>query len=71
MTALPLLTFDEAQRVGERVHDHWVRMTGDAPVPRDNFAWADLVQFVTRAACERLIERDVGEEDLPGGDKTA
>jgi hypothetical protein len=64
MTALPLLTFDEAQRVGERVHDHWVRMTGEAPVPRDNFAWADLVQFVTRAACERLVEREA-EYDGP------
>ena len=63
MTALPLLTFDEAQRVGERVHDHWVRMTGEAPVPRDNFAWADLVQFVTRAACERVVERGMAEDD--------
>jgi len=66
MTTLPLLTFDEAQTVGARVHDHWLRMTGEAPAPRDSFAWADLVQFVTRAACERVVERDVMDDEMSG-----
>ena len=64
MTTLPLLTFDEAQSVGEAMHDHWQRITGDAPIARDNLAWADLVQFVTRKACECVIGRDAGEEGM-------
>jgi len=52
---------DEAQSVGEAMHDHWFRMTGEAPIARDNLAWADLVQFVTRKACECVVGR--GSED--------
>ncbi len=58
---MPILSYDEAQQVGVRVHDHWMRMTGEAPIPRDNLGWADLVQFVTRVACERVADR--GSED--------
>jgi hypothetical protein len=54
---LPILTYDEAQIVGEAVHDHWVRMRGETPIARDNLGWADLVQFVTRKACEQVVER--------------
>ena len=61
MQALPLLSYDEAQSVGEDVHDHWLRMTGEAPISRDNLGWADLVQFVTRKACERVVERGTGD----------
>jgi len=61
MTTLPLLSYDEAQSVGEVLHDHWVRMTGEAPIARDNLGWADLVQFVTRKACERVVERDADD----------
>ena len=64
MTALPLLTYDEAQSVGEAVHDHWLRMTGEAPIARDNLGWADIVQFVTRKACERLVERAGDDEGV-------
>ena len=66
MTALPLLTYVEAQSVGEVLHDHWLRMTGEAPIGRDHLAWADLVQFVTRKACERVIERDGRDDEMRG-----
>jgi len=65
VTTLPLLTFDEAQTVGARAHDHWLRMTGEAPLPRGDNAWGDLVQFVTKAACESLVEREVTEDNIP------
>jgi len=62
MTTLPILSYDEAQSAGEVLHDHWLRMTGDPPIARDNPGWADLVQFVTRKACERVVERDAGDQ---------
>ena len=58
MPPLPILSYDEAQAVGAAVHDHWLRMTGTAPGGRDDLYWADLVQFVTRKACERVVERE-------------
>lgn len=63
MQALPILSYDEAQKVGADVHDHWLRMTGAAPVGRDDLSWADLVQFVTRKACEHVVARAVDEAD--------
>ena len=62
MSPLPLLSYDEAQAVGVAVHDHMLRMTGAAPIARDDLGWADLVQFVTRKACERVVEREADEE---------
>ena len=44
MTLVPLLTFEEAQHVGSKLHDHWQAMGGSAPFERDDFAWADIVQ---------------------------
>lgn len=44
------LTHQEAERAGEALHDHWVRVYGDVPMPRTSLAWADLVQFVLRTA---------------------
>lgn len=38
-------------------------MTGEAPIWRDNLGWADLVQFVTRKACERVVARGDGDDD--------
>jgi len=61
---LPILSYDEAQYVGADVHDHWLRMTGAAPIGRDDLGWADLVQFVTRKACERVVARDDEAEPL-------
>ena len=63
MPAIPLLSYDEAQQVGVAVHDHWLRLTGAAPIGRDDLGWADLVQFVTRKACERVVAR--GDADDP------
>jgi hypothetical protein len=64
MVTLPILSFDEAQSVGEKVHDHWVRQNGDAPVPRHDLAWGDLVQFVTRQACEHVVARSLNDDDM-------
>ena len=64
MMTLPILSFDEAQAVGSEMHDHWLRLTGAAPIPRDNLGWAALVQFVTRKACERVLGR-LGDDEIP------
>lgn len=45
-----LLTFGQAQRVGELLHDRWGAMAGQVPLQRDDMAWADIVQFVLRMA---------------------
>lgn len=65
MAGLPILSFDEAQAVGSKVHDHWVKMNGEAPIPRDNLGWADLVQYVSRIVCERVVEREAAEDEVP------
>lgn len=53
----PLLRFEDAQAVGEAVHDQWEKLVGPAPIARDDLAWADLVQFVARTARARVAER--------------
>ena len=65
MSPLPLLSYDEAQALGVAVHDHMLRMTGAAPIARDDLGWADLVQFVTRKACERVVAREEEGERMP------
>lgn len=45
-----LLTFTQAQRVGELLHDRWSAMAGQVPLERDDMAWGDIVQFVLRMA---------------------
>ena len=65
MKTMPLLSYDEAQEVGAAVHDHWLRLTGEAPIGRDDLGWADLVQFVTRKACERVVEREAADDQIP------
>ena len=64
MKVVPILSYDEAQDVGAAVHDHWLRMNGAAPIGRDHLAWADLVQFVTRKACERVVEREGADDEM-------
>lgn len=52
MTPTPI-TFDQAERVGQALHDRWAIMTkGNAPLTRDDMAWSDIVQFVIRKASE-------------------
>lgn len=63
--ALPILSYDEAQDVGAALHDHWLRLTGAAPIGRDDLGWADLVQFVTRKACERVVAREEEDDLMP------
>lgn len=45
-----LLTFGQALRVGELLHDRWSIMAGTVPLSRDDMAWGDIVQFVLRTA---------------------
>jgi hypothetical protein len=54
---MPLLAFDEAEQVGRALHDHWVKMAGEAPMGADDMGWADVVQFVARKAREIADER--------------
>lgn len=64
MPDLPsLLTFNEAQALGEELHDHWAKQdpNGVAPLARDDFAWGDVVQFVLRRASAIVREREDGQ----------
>ena len=54
---VPLLAFEEAEKVGRALHDHWVKMAGEAPMPAEDMGWADMVQFVARKAREIANER--------------
>ncbi len=47
------------------MHGHWLRLTGEAPLGPGNLGWADLVQFVTRKACERVVEREAADDRIP------
>jgi hypothetical protein len=46
----PLVTFAEAEEIGRRLHDRWAKMTGQAPLARDDLGWADITQFLLRTA---------------------
>lgn len=61
MTA-PLLTFAEAEAVGRKLQARWEAMAGTTPLPADDLAWADIVQFVLRKA------RDVADERVGSGE---
>lgn len=53
LPAPPLITYAEAEAIGQQMHDRWQMLGGgDAPLERADFAWADLVQFVIRKADE-------------------
>jgi predicted protein tyrosine phosphatase len=58
---MPVLSYDDAQAVGEAFHDHWAKMAGSAPIERGDLAWADMVQFVARTARERIAARAESE----------
>jgi hypothetical protein len=51
----------EAETVGERIHDHWKKMAGKAPLERGDMGWGDLVQQVLRAARDVVSAREGGE----------
>src|SRR5688500_7026878 len=48
----PLITFAQAEAIGQQLHDHWLKMAGSAPMDRDDQGWGDVVQFVIRKARE-------------------
>ena len=54
----PLLKFSEAERVGNRLHDHWLKMAGTVPFAWDDPAWADIVKQVERFSRDVLDERE-------------
>ena len=54
---MPLLTFAEAEAVGQKLHDHWKKMAPDLPLTADDMALADIVQFVAREARGLVRER--------------
>lgn len=54
---LPLITFAEAEAIGQRLHDHWERMAGNAPLQRDDMGWGDLVQQTLRFARDVVDSR--------------
>jgi hypothetical protein len=57
-TEIPLLKFNEAERLGGELHARWNLMTGgDAPLEADDPAWADIVQFIIRRASVVVRER--------------
>lgn len=54
----PLVTFTEAEAIGGELHDRWAKFTRETPpLGREDFAWADMVQFVIRRADEAARER--------------
>jgi hypothetical protein len=56
----PLLSFANAEKVGQELHDRWALLAGQAPpFGRDDLAWSDIAQFVVRRA------RDIGRVGLP------
>jgi hypothetical protein len=59
MIVAPVISFDQAERVGQALHDHWLSMSGAAPLKRDDMGWGDIVQFTLRTA------RDVLDGDKP------
>lgn len=58
MAGAPILRFADAEQIGVDLHDRWEKMTGQAPLARDDMGWADVVQFVVRRAREIVTERE-------------
>ena len=58
LPAPALITYAEAEAIGQEMHDRWEMLGGgDAPLERADFAWADLVQFCIRKADEATRAR--------------
>lgn len=52
------LTFAQAEKLGQEMHDRFVSDGRTPPMPRDDLAWADMVQFVMRRAGDLVGERE-------------
>lgn len=50
--APPHLSHAKAEKIGEQLCDYWDRIVGKEIPDRDDFAWADIVQFVVRITGE-------------------
>ena len=61
---VPILRYDEAERVGDALHDHLVRLTGSSPFAKGDLGLADTVQYITRKARELVDARD-DESTMP------
>jgi hypothetical protein len=48
VSSLPQLQHAKAEQIGLALHDYWTRLIGDKVPSRDDLAWADIIQFVTR-----------------------
>lgn len=57
MTAL-LLTFAEAEQIGQEMHDRFVANDVTPPLTRDDLGWADMVQFIMRRANDAAASRN-------------
>jgi hypothetical protein len=49
ITALPHLSHAKAEQIGVQLADYWDRIIGAEVPGRDDFAWADIVQFIVRS----------------------
>lgn len=54
---VPVLSFEEAETLGDALHDHLVRLTGSSPFARGDLGLADTVQFIVRKTRERVAGR--------------
>lgn len=52
INALPHLPHAKAEEIGAQLCDYWDRIVGEKIPDRDDFAWADIVQFVVRRSSE-------------------
>jgi|694.fasta_scaffold25549_9 hypothetical protein len=60
MARVPCIAHERAEFVGTQLHRQWTNLVGTPAPSADNLIWADLVQFVLRAA--RAAEQNGGTE---------
>lgn len=59
LPAPPLVTFAEAEGLGEELRARWAMMAGaEPPLEPGDYAWADIVQFILRRASEVAHNRE-------------
>lgn len=58
---MTILTFGQAEQIGQEMHDRFVANDVTPPMPRDDMGWADLVQFVMRRARD-LVSQEGGRK---------
>lgn len=62
-----VLTFSEAEALGGEVFDRWVGSAGVdsdwSPFAREDYAWADIVQFVLRRSRDVVAAREAAVAD--------